>query len=122
MRLSSGERWDTESLAFACDMFLMPVDMLSLEQGHSSGAYWYPTLTLNLEIKKDWEKDQGPEWLFLRNTCKQIRNGRMDIDVVIMDEQGELVALSNHVALIVSAERNLGKRGGGEPEAEGSKL
>jgi len=37
-------------------------------------------------------------------------NGRMDLEVVIMDGAGELVALSQHVCLIVGADRNLAKR------------
>lgn len=32
------------------------------------------------------------------------------MDVVIMDEGGEIVALSNHVALAVGSERNLKER------------
>lgn len=35
----------------------------------------------------------------------------MDIDVVIMDEGGEIVALSQHVSLAVGSERNLAQRG-----------
>ena len=42
--------------------------------------------------------------------AKQIRNGRMDIEVVIMDEAGEIVALSQHVAFAVGLERNLAER------------
>jgi hypothetical protein len=39
-----------------------------------------------------------------------IQNGRFDIEVVILDETGDIVALSHHVALAVSAERNDAKR------------
>lgn len=42
---------------------------------------------------------------------KAIRNGRMDLEVEVWDEGGEVVALSTHVALIVGAERNMGGRG-----------
>ena len=41
-----------------------------------------------------------------------IKNGRMDLEVVVLDEEGDIVALSQHVALIVGAERNLADRKG----------
>lgn len=72
---------------------------------------------LNLEIKKALPAE-GMEWLFSRVGSKEIRNGRMDLEVTILDESGEIVALSTHVALIVGAERNMirtdesGKGGG----------
>ena len=72
-------------------------------------GFWYPTLLLNLDIKKALP-EEGLEWLFARVDAKQIRNGRMDIEVVIMDEAGEIVALSQHVAFAVGLERNLAER------------
>ena len=71
--------------------------------------FWYPTLLLNLDVKKVLPPE-GIEWLFLRVRAKQIQNGRLDLEVVILDEEGDLVALSNHVALIVNSERNMAKR------------
>lgn len=70
---------------------------------------WYPTLMLNLEIKKALPPT-GAEWLFVRMRARQIRNGRMDLQVTILDEAGELVALSSHVAMVLSAARNTGGR------------
>ena len=73
--------------------------------------FWYPTVTLNMEMKK-LLPPHGVEWLSSRITCSQIRNGRMDIEIVVFDEDGELVALSNHVALIVPAQRNMQRSNG----------
>jgi hypothetical protein len=70
---------------------------------------WYPTLLLNIDFKKSLP-EEGVEWLFVRAESKQIKNGRMDIEVIILDEAGDVVALSHHVALAVSAERNVAKR------------
>lgn len=67
--------------------------------------FWFPTLVLNIEIKKLLPPD-GVEWLFVRVRPKQIRNGRMDLEVVVLDEEGDIVALSWHVALLVNGERN----------------
>jgi len=84
----------------------MPVESF-LPQAHARTThFWYPTILLNLDIKKPLP-DEGVEWLFARVDTKEIKNGRMDIEVVILDEGGELVALSHHVALAVGAERNV---------------
>ena len=66
---------------------------------------WYPTLSLSLEVKAV-EPPQGWGWLFCKIECKVIKNGRMDIEVTMCDEDKNLVALSRHVAIVVSAERN----------------
>lgn len=68
--------------------------------------FWFPTLVLNMEIKKLLPPD-GVEWLFVRVRPKQIRNGRLDLEIVVLDEEGDIVALSSHVALIVNGEMNL---------------
>jgi hypothetical protein len=64
---------------------------------------------LNLDVKKSLPEG-GVEWLFVRVATKQIKNGRMDLEITILDEAGEIVALSHHVALAVPAERNIAKR------------
>ncbi len=75
--------------------------------------FWYPTILLNLEIKKALPPE-GAEWLFVRVRSKVIKNGRMDLDIMVMDESGDVVALSQHVALVLSAERNMNRREDGE--------
>lgn len=77
-----------------------------------TGLSWYPTVVLNIDFKKALP-EAGVEWLFVRAVTKQIRNGRMDIDVVILDEDGDIVALSQHVALAVDSSRNVAKRKNG---------
>lgn len=81
-------------------------DMRSDPERSQWASFWYPTVTLNLDIKKSLPPE-GVEWLFSRVRAKRIQNGRMDIEVTIMDDGGDIVALSNHVALIVGAERNM---------------
>ena len=68
--------------------------------------FWYPTVTLNMDIKK-LLPSEGVEWLFSRVRAKRIKDGRMDLEVTVLDEEGDIVALSTHVALIVGAERNM---------------
>ncbi|KAG4031479.1 hypothetical protein MFRU_009g02510 [Monilinia fructicola] len=121
IRLSTGELWTTTSLGYACDMFPLPSNFLSAStpapshtptptQHTNPGAkYWFPTLLLNIDFKKTLPA-QGVEWLFIRVERKQTKNGRMDIEMTAWDEEGELVAISNHVALVVGSERNTSAR------------
>ncbi|KAL6699504.1 thioesterase-like superfamily domain-containing protein [Trichoderma pleuroticola] len=72
-------------------------------------ALWYPTLAMNLEVKKALPAE-GERWLFVRTSAKQIYNGRFDVEIIVFDRTGDLVALSHHVAMLVNAEKNTAKR------------
>ncbi|MCJ1416632.1 hypothetical protein MMC32_002970 [Xylographa parallela] len=115
IRFKNGEKFTTDSLGYVADAFPQIVESFrehapdSIPWQHRKGHLWYPTVLLNLEIKKVLPP-AGVEWLFVRVRAKQIKNGRMDLEVVIMDEVGGLVALSQHVCLVVGADRNLAKR------------
>jgi hypothetical protein len=123
IRLRNGERWTNATLGYVADMWLMPIESFITKEsadgaGVSEGGgaankrtakFWYPTVLLNLDIKKALPED-GVEWLFSRVETKQIKNGRMDLEVVIFDAAGDIVALSHHVALAVSSQRNLAER------------
>ncbi|KAK4239548.1 thioesterase-like superfamily-domain-containing protein [Achaetomium macrosporum] len=122
VRLASGERFTAASLAFVSDCWPYVVEAWrpTKEEAESSlgdknvpfapGAmFWYPTVVLNLEVKKALP-EEGVEWLQLRIQSKQIKDGRFDLEVLILDEQGDLVALSNHVNLILGSERNMAER------------
>ena len=50
-----------------------------------------------MEIKRD---PKGKQWLFLRLVTRKISNGRFDTSCYLVDEDGDLVALCNHVSLI----------------------
>ena len=63
-------------------------------------AFWYPTLSMTLEIKK-LLPPSGAKWLFMRAQAKKIENGRMDTEVTIWDQYFDLVAHSNHVCLVI---------------------
>lgn len=74
-----------------------------------SARFWYPTVLLNIDFKKPLP-EEGVEWLFVRANTKQIKNGRMDLEIVILDEGGDIVALSHHVALALDSARNVAER------------
>ena len=115
-------KWTNETLPFLSDWFpagLTEVGMGALASSSSSSPssspkpkippFWYPTVTLNIDFKKSLPP-QGVDWLYSRVVMKSIRNGRMDIEVIILDEQGEIVALCTHVGLVVPVERNTSGR------------
>ncbi|KAJ1714953.1 PKS-like enzyme [Aspergillus flavus] len=50
------------------------------------------SLTLSTEIKQRLPSE-GVRWLYLRNECKRILNGRMDMEVLLFDEKMDLIAI-----------------------------
>ena len=96
----NGEGFSISSLPFLADTFI------PLPEAYGLTGNWFPTMCLGIEVKKAPPTEKGWEWLFMRIEMRVVKYGRNDIDVVIMDEEGEIVALSRHTALIVSFERN----------------
>jgi Thioesterase-like superfamily len=80
------------------------------ESKRPKARFWYPTLVLNLDIKKALPEPEGVEWLFVRVGAKIIKNGRMDLEILVLDEGGEVVAISTHAGLIMGTERNMAGR------------
>ena len=117
------ERWTDDSLGFICDMFPQIVETFLIPDVYTPGTsqdalrqspaarYWYPTLLMNIDVKKSLGAE-GREWLFVRVQAKQIKGGRYDLEVVVLDDEGDLVAISHHVCFALPASRNLGARGG----------
>ncbi|KAG6034685.1 hypothetical protein E4U41_006449 [Claviceps citrina] len=68
---------------------------------------WFPTVVLNLEVKR-LLPSEGVGWLNMSITSRQMTAGSMDIEVVVRDLAGDLVALGSQVAMIMGIERNTG--------------
>ncbi|KAI1133568.1 thioesterase-like superfamily-domain-containing protein [Nemania abortiva] len=129
VRLESGERFSMEGIGFVADVWPQMIDGLARQQRPPQQKapeiakkqtddgekiwLWYPTLVLNLDIKK-MLPPEGVEWLHVRVYPKQIKNGRFDYEVVIFDQTGDIVALSHHVAMVLDGRRNTGVRGARE--------
>lgn len=123
-------RWTNDALGFVVDMFPQIVESYVnpfveeaalgqhsqselkdfLRSNEPRAKYWYPTLALNLDVKK-LLPPEGVEWLFVRIKAKAIRNGRFDLDVEVWDTNKELVATSSHASLVVDAARNTTRKG-----------
>jgi hypothetical protein len=117
MRLAGGGSFTNASMAYVADAWVYVIEQYrpefpGTEPFRFDRAFWYPTVVLNLEVKKALPAE-GVEWLFMRAAAKEIRNGRFDVEVVVLDEAGEVVVLCHHVNMIVDAERNLSERSGG---------
>ncbi|PQE25374.1 thioesterase family protein [Rutstroemia sp. NJR-2017a BBW] len=131
IRLANGERITQSALAYVADafphnlhMYLAAPELRALIEAQQKQAgskakgqggteerasLWFPTLVMNLEVKMALP-EEGVEWLAVRVTAKQIKDGRFDMDLMIRDVDGEIVALSQQVAMILSIERNTANR------------
>ena len=96
-----GKVFDVTSLPYLADCFG------PLLEGYGVTGNWYPTLSYGMEVKRGPpEGKEGWECLFLRVEMHEVRNGRFDLEVWILDEEGQVVAISRHTALVVGSERN----------------
>ncbi|KAK4937072.1 hypothetical protein LTR10_022195 [Elasticomyces elasticus] len=122
-------RWTNDALGFLVDIFPQIVESYVnpyveeaargehseaelkqfLQSNEPVAKFWYPTLVLNLDVKK-LLPEEGVEWLFVRVKAKAIRNGRFDLDIEVLDEHGELIATSVHASLIVDSSRNITRK------------
>ena len=57
------------------------------------------TISISTEVKRLLPKET--KWLFMRVETKSLLNNRMDYDIVLTDENGELIALSHHVMQVI---------------------
>lgn len=84
------------------------------QRNEQRAGLWYPTIVMNLEVKTAIP-EEGLEWVAVRVQSKLIKDGKFDTDVMVRDKDGEVVALSQQVSMIVSMERNTAKRGSAKP-------
>jgi acyl-coenzyme A thioesterase PaaI-like protein len=103
---SDGSNFTDSSIAFVADMFPLLIESFKDKE---TGPFWYPTLLLNLDVKKPLPPE-GVKWLRIRVEMKKVSKGRMDLEVFVHDAEGDLVALSHHVGLVVDASRNTAAR------------
>ena len=125
VRMASGERITQAALPYVVDSFpwnlhtFLPApaeggaeaqEAEAAQKNEQRNQLWFPTVTLDLEAKTALPED-GVEWLAVYVTSKQIKDGKFDLDITVRDAEGQLVALSQQVAMIVSIEKNKGKGG-----------
>lgn len=106
LTFADGSKFTNSSIGFVADMFPQIIENYKKK---GQGPNWYPTLLLNLDIKKALPSE-GVEWLGVRVQMKKIQNGRMDLEVQVLDAEGDIVALSHHIGFILDASRNTAAR------------
>lgn len=94
---------------------------LSEDISQQTPQHMYPTVSISLEIKKVLPPE-GVKWLFMRARAKEIKNGRMDAEIVILDEDFELVALSHQVSFMVNSTKKPAIRPAIRPRQNDEKL
>ncbi|KAF3044756.1 hypothetical protein E8E12_010311 [Didymella heteroderae] len=82
---SNGTNFTQTSIGFVSDMFPQIVENFK----DTKKAFWYPTLLLNLDIKKSLPAE-GVKWLRVRAELKQVKNGRMDLGIWIHDADANM--------------------------------
>ncbi|KAL5052124.1 hypothetical protein BDW71DRAFT_5739 [Aspergillus fruticulosus] len=86
---------DLLHLALLADMPLQP------PATHTAGFYSFHALS-TLCLSVEFKKRPGPstKWVLVRSNSHRVVDGRYDVSVQILDENGEILALSNHVVYI----------------------
>lgn len=104
LQFKDGRRMDSLAMGLISDLMTpLPLRVCPDERG------WYPTLSLDLQFKTS--PDPSSLFTYLEVESESIRSGRFDISTRCYDEKHQLIALSRHTAMMVSAARNLSKRG-----------
>ncbi|KAH0601852.1 hypothetical protein MHUMG1_00731 [Metarhizium humberi] len=119
LRCANGEPFTNISLGFVADAAAALIPEAYRQRDGSQPpkegeiafdqAYWYPTVTMAIEVKKKLPAG-GEEWLRMRASSKAISNGRSDMEIIVFDTSGDLVALSHHVCMAVDFARNIKER------------
>jgi len=76
-----------------------------------SAPRFYMTVNMGIEVKKNLPAE-GVKWLFTRFRVKGVRDGRVDLGCEIWDGEGELVAVSQQVWMVVEVDREMMKKTG----------
>jgi hypothetical protein len=107
---ASGERvFDSRAIAMLMDNLRPPAyDFEEIELTKN----WMATLSITMDIKKGPpEGKKGWEWLFLRAVVGRCYFGRYSMDITLLDESGDVVAVGRRAELILGEERRAEKSG-----------
>ncbi|KAK4171579.1 thioesterase-like superfamily-domain-containing protein [Triangularia setosa] len=67
------------------------------------------TVTLDIEFKRRVDPEKGNGWFFIRTVAKMLEKGRIDLNVVICDENMELLVVTQQTVLVLEAGRKFSK-------------
>jgi acyl-coenzyme A thioesterase PaaI-like protein len=89
------EIFDFLHLALLSDMPLQPA---ATHQPGFYNHYALSTLCISVEFKR--RPDPSTQWVMIRSNSHMVSNGRYDVNLQILAENGDILALSNHVLYI----------------------
>ena len=95
--------WSTEYMAAATK-----VSDSTLGTNLSLPPVGFHTSSISMQIKKVLPPE-GVKWLFVRAQLKKIQNGRFDAEVLVLDQEGDLVAVSQQTVFFATRPRFSGK-------------
>jgi acyl-CoA thioesterase len=114
IKMDDGSGFDVRILGKLCDPFLSMPTTFPLDQNEAQKnlmAFVYPTISMTTGIRRD---PKGAEWLFVRIQSQKVENGRYSVDITILDEEGELVAVSRNMGLMIEIPGGLKVSGSAE--------
>ncbi|KAE8381071.1 thioesterase-like superfamily-domain-containing protein [Aspergillus bertholletiae] len=82
-------------LALLSDMPLQPP---ATHQAGFYSKYALSTLCMTVEFKR--RPDPSTQWVMIRSNSNLVANGRYDVNIQILDKEGNILALSNHVVYV----------------------
>ena len=113
-------RWTNASVPYLIDLF--PITLARMEvmanaevrredtaagrNTNESTPFWFPTLALQADYRKELP-EEGVEWLYSQVVLRTLEKGRTIIDVTMMDEAGDSVAVAVQTGLVMAGARNL---------------
>jgi acyl-CoA thioesterase len=71
-----------------------------------------PSVSLTFDFVKD--PASQTEWILNRATMNRLQNGRFDMDLLMVDEEGRLIAAIKHQSLMFERKRHLERQTGSE--------
>jgi acyl-CoA thioesterase len=101
VKMDDGSSLHSMLLGHLCDPILALLLLWAVDHREAlkaSLAYWYPALSVSMEITRD---PKCAEWLFVRIKTDGLLNGRYVSDVSVLNEEGELIALAKIIGLVV---------------------
>lgn len=84
---------------------LQPLQPAATHEHGFYTRYAISTLCLSVEFKK--RPDPSTQWVMTRSNSSKVSNGRYDVNLQILDEAGDILALSNHVVYVSELRQRL---------------
>ncbi|KAL2820638.1 thioesterase-like superfamily-domain-containing protein [Aspergillus granulosus] len=112
-------RWSNESVLFLIDMFPPAFDRLeamerrrmlaaaeeACEADVAKKQFWFASVAMNIDLRTRIPHE-GVEWLHTRVVSRMVRGSRADLDVMVLDQSGQAIALGTQISLVVDQGRN----------------